>query len=193
MISVNILNSQSLLCENFLNVFFYLFNPGLNMLKVTLTTCGQLKLAHPTEVEDELVARSLIDVNLPKMAPAHVPIFNGIISDVFPDLLNAGEEIAREDFNDMKNVFIEVCKSRNLQPVDALFEKMVQMFEIMNVMQGVVLIGDPFAGKSVTIKLLASIMERFDYGEIEENYTNRKCTLGNDYDYLEFFFFQYIF
>lgn len=156
------------------------------MLKVTLTTCGNLKLAHPTEVEDELVARSLIDVNLPKMVPADVPIFNGIISDVFPDLPNACEEIATEDFNDMKNIFIELCKSRNLQPVDALFEKMVQMFEIMNVMQGVVLIGDPFAGKSVTIKLLASIMERLDCGEMEGNYTNRKCTLGNENIFFSF-------
>ena len=57
---------------------------GLRALKSVLVMAGSLKRAAPDLPESMVLMRALRDMNLPKFVYEDVPLFKGLLSDLFP-------------------------------------------------------------------------------------------------------------
>lgn len=59
---------------------------GLRAIKSVLVVAGSLKRGDPSREEDQVLMRALRDFNIPKIVTDDMPVFMGLIGDLFPAL-----------------------------------------------------------------------------------------------------------
>ncbi|EDO35852.1 predicted protein [Nematostella vectensis] len=128
---------------------------GLRALKAVLVMAGELKRGSPELSEDVVLMRALRDMNLPKFVFEDVPLFLGLIADLFPGL--DCPRVRYPNFNDA----VESSLTDNkyiLLPHQA--DKVVQMYETMLTRHTTMIVGPTGGGKTVVINTLAMAQTR---------------------------------
>ncbi|KAG2469298.1 DYH7 protein, partial [Polypterus senegalus] len=125
------------------------YDYGMRAVKSVLTAAGNLKVSMPDVQEDRLMLRSIMDVNLPK----DLLLFQSIISDLFP-----GVQLPKADHSVMETAVVEICQQWHLQPVPWFINKVIQIYEMMLVRHGFMLVGGPLGGKSTALQVLARVL-----------------------------------
>ncbi|XP_063587791.1 dynein axonemal heavy chain 3-like [Penaeus indicus] len=120
------------------------YDYGMRAVKAVLLAAANLKLLMPDLPESQVVLRAIQDVNLPKFLAQDIPLFEGIVQDLFPSEKDG--EITTDPALEaaLKNTLAE----NNLQDVPYFREKMIQLFNMILVRHGVMIVGEPLSGKT---------------------------------------------
>lgn len=96
---------------------------GMRALKAMLTACGNLRRQLDYE-ENILALRALWDVNLPKFTSNDIPLFLGITSDLFPNVV-----LPEPDYGKFMVALKDQSVAHNLKPKEDFIEKCIQLYE----------------------------------------------------------------
>ncbi|CAH1801914.1 unnamed protein product [Owenia fusiformis] len=133
----------------------YHYDFGLRALKSVLVMAGELKRGSPDLAEDVVLMRALRDMNLPKFVFEDVPLFLGLIQDLFPGL-----DCPRVRYPNFNDAVEGVLSDNNYILLDIQADKVVQMYETMLTRHTTMIVGPTGGGKSVVINTLAQAQTR---------------------------------
>ncbi|XP_010006532.1 PREDICTED: LOW QUALITY PROTEIN: dynein heavy chain 9, axonemal [Chaetura pelagica] len=122
---------------------------GLRAIKSVLVVAGSLKRDDPERPEDQVLMRSLRDFNIPKIVTDDVPVFMGLIGDLFPAL-----DVPRKRDLNFESFVRQAVLDLQLQAEDNFVLKVVQLEELLAVRHSVFVVGNAGTGKSQVMRSL---------------------------------------
>lgn len=117
----------------------------MRAVRSVINAAGLLKAATPDMNEDQLLLRALRDVNVPKFLQDDLPLFENIITDLFP-----GVERPKIDHGQLIAAIHDKTLKRNLEPVKTFIDKIIQLYDTIQVRHGLMLVGPTGGGKTCT-------------------------------------------
>jgi dynein heavy chain len=135
---------------------------GLRALVSVLLNAGRKRQVLSDMPEEEVVALALKDMNVAKMTAVDLPLFLGIMGDLFP-----GVETKPVDYGALKTAVEDELREKGLQAKDFSVRKTLQLYETKTSRHSVMLVGQTGAGKSVSWQALQRAMGRCHKQNIE--------------------------
>ena len=123
---------------------------GMRAVKSVLVAAGQLKRKEPETNEDILLIRAMRDSNVPKFLEQDLPLFAGILSDLFP-----GITVPFVDYGLLQKAIEKALDALNLQKVPTFITKVIQVHETQLVRHGMMVVGEASSGKTTNMKILS--------------------------------------
>jgi dynein heavy chain len=147
----------------------------MRALKSVLVMAGDLKRKNKEMIEDAVLIRAMRDSNVPKFLKDDLPLFAGIIQDLFPKV-----EIDSVDYGDLKEQVLKSIEHFELQKDENFTLKVIQLFETFNVRFGVMLVGLTGGGKTTCYRVLEHTMTTLrQENHANENFQEVKTTVFN--------------
>ncbi|XP_009470045.1 PREDICTED: dynein heavy chain 17, axonemal isoform X2 [Nipponia nippon] len=122
---------------------------GLRAIKSVLVVAGSLKRGDPGRAEDQVLMRALRDFNIPKIVTDDLPVFMGLIGDLFPAL-----DVPRKRDLNFEKIIRQSMLELKLQAEESFVLKVVQLEELLQVRHSVFVIGNAGCGKSQVLRSL---------------------------------------
>ena len=126
---------------------------GLRALKSVLVMAGSLKRGSPAMSESLVLMRALRDMNLPKFVFTDVPLFLGLVDDLFPAL--DCPRVRYPSLNDQVEAELAAMGLQVLTGAGEQVDKVVQLYETMLTRHTTMVVGQTGGGKSTIIAALS--------------------------------------
>ncbi|GLI65190.1 hypothetical protein VaNZ11_008652 [Volvox africanus] len=149
------------------------YDYGMRAVMSVLRAAGNLKRVFPDSAEDVLMLRAINDVNLPKFLDQDVPLFNGILSDLFP-----GVALPVVDYDNLVAAIKDNCVRSNLQALDSFIVKIIQLYEMIIVRHGLMLVGQSFGMKTAAYRILAAALSDLHTKGLNKEFNTRFYVLN---------------
>lgn len=121
----------------------------MRAVKSVLVIAGNLKKEFPETSEEVLLIKAMRDANVPKFLADDLPLFDGIVTDLFPHTT-----VPQEAASELSQQIEHSCVALNLLLEEPFKKKCLQLSDTFKVRFGVMLVGPTGGGKSTCFKVL---------------------------------------
>ncbi|PWV12257.1 putative dynein heavy chain [Trypanosoma cruzi] len=126
---------------------------SLRNIKAVLVQAGNLKRENFPGTESQLCLKAMRDMNLPKFIKEDVPLFLGMLSDLFP-----GVEPEGSGLGDLEEAAVKELQDKGLEVNAHIVTKTLQLWDTLRTRHGVMVVGQTGSGKTVTWRNLSGAL-----------------------------------
>lgn len=137
----------------------------------------------PLDREVQVILKAIYEVNLPKLIPDDLIIFKEICMQIFPNATDMDGGEGNDDTADTTMALLQQCikecfKKRGWAPNEQLLEKIQQLYKLLDVNNGIIIVGDAMSGKTMCWQLLADALH-----ELKSMESSTGSVVGTDVAY----------
>lgn len=122
--------------------------------KAIVNLAKSLKRHNDTLSEVEVILKAIFEVNLPKLIPDDLILFKEICAQLFPNVNICDSDTV----SPIESVIRDCIVKRGLHPAAALIEKVRQIYQMLAIRNGIIIVGDAMAGKTTVWQTLAETL-----------------------------------
>ncbi|KAK7909361.1 hypothetical protein WMY93_014045 [Mugilogobius chulae] len=126
---------------------------GLRALTSLLRYAGKKRRVCENVPDEEVLLMAMKDMNIAKLTSTDLPLFSGIIQDLFPAV-----ETPVIDYGTLTEAIKVELRQRGLQVTNFTITKVIQLYETKNSRHSSMLVGKTGSGKTVTWRVLQSAL-----------------------------------
>lgn len=104
-----------------------------------------------------------------------------ILSDTFADAANSsncGDEPTQPP-SPVRQAILDACSAQNINATEYFVGKVYQIYEMLHIRPGIMIIGESFAGKTTAYRILANALALLQQNNAEMNESQPICTIIN--------------
>ena len=128
---------------------------GLRAIKSVLVVAGTLLRSVEGQAESDVLFRALRDFNVPKILDIDMPVFMGLLKDLFP-----GVDPPRAHDHNFEEVIKQVAEDSGLICDEEFQLRVVQLSELMAIRHCIFLMGPSGVGRTECYRTLAKALEK---------------------------------
>ncbi|XP_064181287.1 dynein axonemal heavy chain 2 [Anguilla rostrata] len=126
---------------------------GLRALTSLLRYAGKKRRVCPDSGDEEILLMSMKDMNIAKLTAVDLPLFSGIVQDLFP-----GVDTPTIDYGKLQKTIEAELRQSGLQVTPFTVTKVIQLYETKNSRHSTMIVGKTGSGKTVTWRTLQSVL-----------------------------------
>ncbi|CAF4132742.1 unnamed protein product, partial [Rotaria sp. Silwood2] len=160
---------------------------GLRALKNVLVMAGNLKRdriksdEQKNESEQEIVIQAIMDSFVPRLIADDLVLLNSLLNDVFPRAAYVRPEMTK-----LKEEIQKVSKEMFLICDELWMEKVLQLYQIINLNHGLMLVGPSGCGKTTAWRVLLTVLNRLENSDGQAHVIDPKAISKDDlYGFLD--------
>lgn len=127
---------------------------GIRSAKCALAAAGMLRRTNKHLTEEQVVLKSLTDLHISKLHDNDINCFKNICSELFPDT-----ELPSTDTEYIEKYIRARCEKRKIQATPWFLHKIHQLYQMLCVKHGVMLVGGTMSGKTTAWQILAETLK----------------------------------
>jgi dynein heavy chain, axonemal len=147
---------------------------SLRNIKAVLVQAGNLKRENFPGTEQQLCLKAMKDMNLPKFVKEDVPLFLGMLGDLFPGVTPQGAGL-----EELRAATVDELQAEKLQMNEHIITKCLHLWDTLHTRHGVMVVGRTASGKTITWRTLAGALKRLKDAGVEGPYEIVKESLLN--------------
>ncbi|XP_053575482.1 dynein axonemal heavy chain 2 [Bombina bombina] len=126
---------------------------GLRALTSLLRYAGRKRRMRPDLSDEEVLIMSMKDMNIAKLTSVDLPLFSGIMQDLFP-----GIDTPSADYGKLREQIEQELKLSGMQNTPFTLTKIIQLYETKSSRHSCMIVGRTCSGKSTTWRCLQSAL-----------------------------------